>query len=170
MTPGTCQRTGLPRTGWVGAERVDRRPRGQWLSHRRGAKRSRRHHLSLPCDPSAPGLARHALKGEDIGPVSEDATLVASELVTNAVLHSGCGPDDRINLDARWSRGCLRITVHDPGASNTTPEVLRDGHRSSGVLGLRVVQQIALRWGTEQPDGRYVWAELTPRSSSSDPN
>lgn len=98
----------------------------------------------------------------------EDASLIASELVTNAVLHSGCGPDDRINLYAGLSRECLRISVHDPGASDTTPEVLPEGDRPSGGLGLRLVQQIAFRWGTEHRDGRYVWAELRTRSSSNE--
>lgn len=120
--------------------------------------------LSLPCDPSAPRLARHALRvTKEIAPVCEDASLIASELVTNAVLHSGCEPDDRINLFARLSRECLRISVHDPGASNTRPEVLPEGDRPSGGLGLRLVQQLALRWGTERRDGRYVWAELRTR-------
>jgi anti-sigma regulatory factor (Ser/Thr protein kinase) len=92
--------------------------------------------------------------------VCDKATLIASELVTNAVMHSGCGPDDRINLYVRLGQDRLRITVHDPGASNRTPQVAPEGDGSRGGLGLRVVQQIALGWGTEQADGRYVWAEI----------
>jgi anti-sigma regulatory factor (Ser/Thr protein kinase) len=111
-------------------------------------------HLVLPCGPSAPGLARQALRsGLDVHDVVVEATLIVSELVTNAVEHSGCTAGETITLDVRISDGCLRISVRDPD------RCARPGTLDSG-LGLRLVEKLAHRWGSERAGGRLVWAEL----------
>jgi anti-sigma regulatory factor (Ser/Thr protein kinase) len=117
-------------------------------------------HLALPCAPVAPRLAREALS-RILGrsPNSEDAALVVSELVTNAVAHSGCEPGQTIILDAALNDACVRIAVHDPGRSVEIPRA-RDRPGDIGGLGLRLVEQLARRWGSERADGRVVWAEL----------
>jgi len=119
-------------------------------------------HLTLPCGPTAPRLAREALRDVlgDRRVEHADATLVVSELVTNAVAHSACGPGETITVDARVIGDCVRIAVHDPGRSGGVPHVREDGASAGGGLGLRVVDQLARRWGSERPDGRLVWAEL----------
>jgi hypothetical protein len=117
--------------------------------------------LSLPCDPRAPGAVRDALgRSEDIGWVRGDATLVANELVTNAVLHSGCSEDHMIEVrvDVRAER--LRISVRDPGTSGHEAAV-RSGQPVGG-WGLQIVDQLAERWGSERAEGYQVWAELAP--------
>ena len=49
--------------------------------------------LTLPCAPSASAAVREELSRLDgLGWVIGDAMLVASELVNNAVVHSGCRP------------------------------------------------------------------------------
>jgi anti-sigma regulatory factor (Ser/Thr protein kinase) len=118
-------------------------------------------HLALPCDRTAPGLARNALRTA-LGPgrTSDDAALVVSELVTNAVRHSGCAPDQTVMLDALITGQGLRISVHDAGRSVRVPVVRDDPPSVGGGLGLRLVEQLARRWGSERPDGRLVWAEL----------
>ncbi len=117
--------------------------------------------LSLCCDPSAPGLARDALRQvAAIDAVRDDAVLVASELVTNAVLHSGCAAGETIELAAELHRGRVRIAVHDPGRSDGEPRSAEVPPAHGGGLGLRLVERVALRWGVERPDGRLVWAEL----------
>jgi anti-sigma regulatory factor (Ser/Thr protein kinase) len=92
--------------------------------------------------------------------VKDDARLVASELVTNAVLHSDCRSGDTIEVFARLGPDRLMIAVHDPGSSsrNTPPSPSRD----DDGMGLRIVEEIARRWGSERPDGLLVWAELEP--------
>lgn len=117
--------------------------------------------MKLPCDAQAPGAVRHALgRSQDIGWVRGDATLVASELVTNAVLHSGCSEDQMIEVrvDVRAER--LRISVRDPGASGHEATV-RSGQPVGG-WGLQIVDQLAERWGSERAEGYQVWAELGP--------
>ncbi|HSO98163.1 MAG TPA: ATP-binding protein [Solirubrobacteraceae bacterium] len=111
--------------------------------------------------PSAPRRAREALAElAEIAPVREDAMLVASELTTNAVLHSGCAADDDFELWADCSPGCLRITVLDIGRSGVDP--VRRGLDPSrpGGMGLAVVEQVAQRWGAERDGYLRVWAEL----------
>lgn len=117
----------------------------------------RRH---LPCDASAPRLARQALAALDlIKSVRDDALLVASELVTNAVLHSGCDPSEEVEVVAEALPGALRIAVTDPGRSDSAP-IVKPSAGEAGGVGLRVVDALARRWGTERREGRRVWAEL----------
>jgi signal transduction histidine kinase len=115
--------------------------------------------MNLPCGPGAPGAVRDALDHrDDIGCVRDDAALVATELVTNAVRHSGssAGQTLEVRLDVRSER--LRISVRDPGRSGREAEV-RSG-RSVGGWGLQIVEQIAERWGSERTAGYQVWAEI----------
>jgi anti-sigma regulatory factor (Ser/Thr protein kinase) len=117
--------------------------------------------LSLRCDRRAPGLVRRALeRALKAAPMLDDARLVATELVNNAVLHSGCGADDIIRVTARVDDGFLIISVHDPGVSIESPRLRHRGGSEPGGFGLRIVQQLAHRWGTERPDGHHVWAAL----------
>jgi anti-sigma regulatory factor (Ser/Thr protein kinase) len=96
----------------------------------------------------------------EIESVREDALIVVSELVTNAVMHSGCDPEDTIAVRAVLAGGCLRISVHDPGRSTDAPAIPADDRRRRGGLGLRIVERIARRWGVDRGRGRMVWAEL----------
>jgi anti-sigma regulatory factor (Ser/Thr protein kinase) len=122
--------------------------------------------LDLPCDTEAPALVRAALAEQgDLGWVVGDAMLVASELVTNAVLHSGSGSEHVLHVTAAVDGGCLRICVEDPGpsAGAVAPlpmSPLQISEFSDGGVGLLIVDQLVDRWGVER-DGRYrVWAEL----------
>ena len=117
--------------------------------------------LDIPCDRNAPAVVRGALAEFDEDGVSlADGILVASELVTNAVLHSGGTADHRVNVHASLQQGRLLISVHDPGLSGETAQPNRFEQSKVGGLGLRIVEQLARRWGTERPDGYRVWAEL----------
>jgi anti-sigma regulatory factor (Ser/Thr protein kinase) len=120
--------------------------------------------LDIPCDRNAPAFVRGALAEFDDGELSlADGMLVASELVTNAVLHSGCTADDVVRVRASLRRDRLVISVHDPGISGESAQPRRSEHRELGGWGLRVVEQLAQRWGSERPDGYRVWAELEAR-------
>lgn len=92
----------------------------------------------------------------------EDALLVASELATNAVMHSGCLPGEEFELCAEWHDECLRITVCDPGRSAGEPRRRPADPSRPGGMGLAVVEQIASAWGTERGSMLEVWAELSP--------
>jgi anti-sigma regulatory factor (Ser/Thr protein kinase) len=85
--------------------------------------------------------------------------LVASELVTNAVRHTLCTEDEFLTICISRD-GWLRISVVDPGGSGRDAEI---AHRpiELGGLGLKVVEELGAKWGTERRvDGYKVWAEL----------
>jgi anti-sigma regulatory factor (Ser/Thr protein kinase) len=118
--------------------------------------------LALRCDASAPRCARTSLSQVlPPGPPLDDAILVASELVTNAVHFSGCTSAERIGLHVALHDGALCVAVHDPARTQHAPEQLEHDPERIGGHGLRIVAQLALRWGVEtHDDGRCVWAEL----------
>ncbi|HEY2770769.1 MAG TPA: ATP-binding protein [Solirubrobacteraceae bacterium] len=113
------------------------------------------------CDLTAPAVVREALaQTEGIERVLDDAMLIASELVTNAVIHSGCSGNDEIQVRVSRATGRLTISVRDPGASGKRAAMSEGDMAGYGGFGLKVVDAVALRWGTERGDGHRVWAEL----------
>ena len=85
----------------------------------------------------------------------DDAALLVSELVTNAVLHARAPVDIRV----RKGRYELRIEVYDEGAGVPLP-IFTDIDASAG-RGLGLVQAIAACWGVDDtPSGKTVWFEL----------
>jgi anti-sigma regulatory factor (Ser/Thr protein kinase) len=115
----------------------------------------------LPCDLSAPSVARKAVRSLDaIEPLRDDALLAATELVSNAVRHGGCGHDDTIEMVAEVERRTVRITVVDKARSGKTPLPAEGPIIGLGGMGLRLVQMLARRWGVERNHKLLVWAEL----------
>lgn len=112
--------------------------------------------LALPPGAQASGRARAALSSAGLPEELEHSvTLLASELVANSVKHSGAGQHQRIVLLADLSEDFARVEVYDSGAG-FDPEV----RHTSGGFGLRLVDKIATRWGTQQGDGFMVWFEV----------
>jgi anti-sigma regulatory factor (Ser/Thr protein kinase) len=117
--------------------------------------------MHIPCDQHAPGVVRDALGEVHDGVWSlDDGLLVASELVTNAVRHSGCEPEHTLEVKVDLARDALVISVYDPGISRRTAQARETDDLESGGWGLRIVDRLARRWGAERPDGYRVWAEL----------
>ncbi len=85
----------------------------------------------------------------------DDALLLTSELVTNAVLH---GRSD-VCVEISASPQSLRIAVIDENSRHPTP-VPEDPNALDG-RGLALVDAVAARWGVEErPIGKAVWFEL----------
>ena len=110
----------------------------------------------------APARAR-AWVAEQLGDVPEllldDALLVTSELVTNAVRYGR--PEITLGL-ARIANG-VRIEVGDAGDSLALPSPsVPEGNRAGG-RGLLIVASTAAEWGItahDPPPGKTVWVEL----------
>jgi anti-sigma regulatory factor (Ser/Thr protein kinase) len=117
--------------------------------------------LTVSCDEAAPAVVRAAISqvhGVD-RPVLEDVKLVASELVTNAVRHSECSDHEFLNVRVSGD-GWLRVSVFDPGRSGGVAEIANRPVQLGG-MGLKVVQEVASRWGTRRrAQGYEVWADL----------
>jgi anti-sigma regulatory factor (Ser/Thr protein kinase) len=86
---------------------------------------------------------------------SEDAVLLVSELVTNAVKYGGEGP---IELAIDRAGEHLRFAVRDKGGPGPLPEIREPGSAGGGH-GLRLVDTIADRWGVEH-GSTIVWFEF----------
>jgi anti-sigma regulatory factor (Ser/Thr protein kinase) len=114
--------------------------------------------LSLEPDNSSAGAARRFVAAEladEPAPVLEAATLLTSELVTNAILHANTAFEVAVIL----SPGTLRVEVSD--RSTDIPVLRQYDLEAATGRGLRLVESIARSWGVEQRDeGKAVWFEL----------
>ena len=115
--------------------------------------------VDLACDPDSAAEARRTL-GEFAGELSpdrlEDARLLVSELVTNAVRHAGLGDDQAIHGNA--GQGPPAVSrVPGRGFDLTEPEP--DPGRPSG-WGLYLVSELSDRWGIDRSRDTRVWFEL----------
>jgi anti-sigma regulatory factor (Ser/Thr protein kinase) len=94
-------------------------------------------------------------------PAAYEAAVIASELATNALLHSASRlPGGRISAELRVDDDTVTISVTDDGDG---PGLPADPARDGG-LGLAIVGALATETGAEVTgDGRYtVWARIGP--------
>ncbi|GAA1961660.1 ATP-binding protein [Kitasatospora viridis] len=114
---------------------------------------------TMSCRPEAARVARalvaEALDAWGLDRISADSRLVVSELVGNAVKHTGCV---RITVSVERLRCGVRVGVRD--ASAALPVVLPATVEGEGGRGMGLVQEVAARWGVDRlPFGKVVWAE-----------
>ncbi len=118
--------------------------------------------LPLPATPDAPGHARAAVAG--LGS-SLDARerhaleLVASELVTNSVRHSGARTGQELELALSAEPGVVRLAVEDPGAGFDL-DARGLAPRRVGGWGLALVAELVDRWWVECGPPTRVVCEL----------
>ncbi|WP_206320750.1 ATP-binding protein [Streptomyces zingiberis] len=134
--------------------------------------------LSLAAVRSAVSTSRHFLRLTlfkwQAAFVEDDALLITSELVTNAVTATGVLTDhptwgelEKLNLvQVRLVglRDSIVIEVWD--ASPEAPTPMQADDDAEDGRGLLLVQQLAERWGSYRPravSGKVVWAELAVR-------
>jgi anti-sigma regulatory factor (Ser/Thr protein kinase) len=117
--------------------------------------------LTLPCETRASATVREELRRiEGLGWVLADVMLVASELVNNAVLHSGCRPHDDLQVRASQRDGRLIVSVRDPGRSGSRAGCTPPADLQVGGWGLQIVDALCERWSEERDDGYRVWAQI----------
>jgi anti-sigma regulatory factor (Ser/Thr protein kinase) len=123
---------------------------------------SERTEASLPPEPRSVAEARRLVSAtlDRLGcsQLEMTATLLVSELVTNALLHA------RTAMQVRVERlpDCIRITVTDESA--VPPAMRRYGRTSTTGRGLRLVASMSKSWGVEAAGrgGKAVWFTLDP--------
>lgn len=94
-------------------------------------------------------------------PCADEAVLLCSELVTNAVLHSESGqPGGSVTVVVLGLPGSVRVEVVDNGSALSTPVVKAEVYEPHGH-GLFLVDQLAENWGyTRDEVGTTVWFRL----------
>jgi anti-sigma regulatory factor (Ser/Thr protein kinase) len=116
--------------------------------------------MQFPADRTAPSRARRfvaeTLRSWDVPRrVIDDAVLLVSELVTNALLHARSAPVvelDRLN-------GRIRFVVCDD--SPALPRRRRYARDAVTGRGIALVETLATQWGSEPTgEGKRVWFEL----------
>jgi anti-sigma regulatory factor (Ser/Thr protein kinase) len=123
---------------------------------------------ALPPDPAALAAARQVVRTAchawSLPHLVDDAEVVVTEIVANAVQHGGGPVDMVLTRRVRY----LHMSVRDrspvpPSRSIPDPDTLQGGR------GLLLLDAIAAGWGTAATDnGKAVWATLRidPRATS----
>lgn len=116
-------------------------------------------HLDLPPSVYAVATARRCAVELLRRPLPEEHVrvvgLLTSELVTNAVVHA----TTPFELDITLEASVVRVAVGDGAGGRPEPDDRADGAEHG--WGLRLVADLATRWGSEAvPSGKQVWFEL----------
>ncbi|MFF7950587.1 ATP-binding protein [Streptomyces griseorubiginosus] len=125
--------------------------------------------LEIRPDPAEVGRARRwaraRLVGSGVGvdePLAETLILLVSELVTNAVVHTGRPAVLRLSLpggEAESETVPVRLEVADRSGLAPVPRWV-DGEATGG-RGLALVDGLADRWGwSREGAGKSIWCEL----------
>ncbi|MCQ4080702.1 ATP-binding protein [Streptomyces sp. RB6PN25] len=124
--------------------------------------------------------ARSRLAGSGIGadePLAETLLLLISELVTNAVVHTGCpavlrmlfpGAETSEAGPVPGGAGTVRVEVADSSDRPPSPRHARGD--DTGGRGLELVDGLADRWGWQREgSGKHIWCEVDRSKSQGAP-
>jgi anti-sigma regulatory factor (Ser/Thr protein kinase) len=103
----------------------------------------------------ARGFVADLLRRHELLLLVDDARLVVSELVTNALVHAHT--HITVTLEGRHD-GSVRVTVHDD--SSATPVARIAAVTDTGGRGLAIVEHYCSEWGFDvhPGHGKSVWA------------
>jgi DNA-binding response OmpR family regulator len=111
--------------------------------------------MELVAVREARAVVREMLDRWSLGDLADDATLVVTELVANAIEHAHT--DCQLGV-ARTSNG-IRLEVRDAGSG--TPEPRPPNADAEDGRGLLIIAALSTAWGIEEaPHGKTVWVEL----------
>ncbi|MBD0747778.1 anti-sigma regulatory factor [Streptomyces sp. CBMA152] len=125
----------------------------------------RRYSFELTARPESVGAARHHTAelvtrwglGEELG---DEAALVISELVTNAVVHTA---GTQVSCELCFTDGQLTVAVRDQGYGAGGPTLCDAAASEERGRGLLLVDALSVAWGAHDVPhgpGRIVWARL----------
>ncbi|MFD9503118.1 ATP-binding protein [Streptomyces sp. NPDC060035] len=122
--------------------------------------------LEVGPDPAEVGRARRWARSrlvgsgmEDDEPLAETLILLISELVTNAVVHTGCPAVLRMLFGSSGSTCTVRVEVADTSCCPPQPRHA-EGEDTNG-RGLELVDGLADRWGwLPEGAGKRIWCEI----------
>ncbi|MCU1675275.1 MAG: ATP-binding region ATPase domain protein [Frankiales bacterium] len=125
--------------------------------------------ISIPPSAASVAAVRHALADDLInvgtGDAVSDATLVLSELVSNAVRHATPVTGDGLVIN--WhveDGGAMVVIAVTDGSADAEPRRAPPDTVSDSGRGLAIVDMIASDWGVRRgPDHKTVWARVPLR-------
>jgi hypothetical protein len=92
-------------------------------------------------------------------PARDDVISVATELASNALLHTRSGHDGSFGVEVTWDRSTVAVAVADSGGP-AEPHVIEDPGGESG-RGLLLVRALSVRTGMSGGEpGRTIWAQI----------
>jgi serine/threonine-protein kinase RsbW len=121
--------------------------------------------VTVPHEGSGVSQARHAFAGELAkakvsDEVCQDAMLVISELVSNAVRHAAPLHGGNVRVSCSIDDESVRIEITDGGAV-TRPNPAVATVFALGGRGLDIVRTICREWGVvQETDSVTVWADV----------
>lgn len=133
------------------------------------AAETRKASLAVPAEATGVSAARHFLRDHATAwgheDVLDEAMLVVSELVTNAMTHAGTA----CTLRLRSTPSFLRIEVVDGGRGS--PDLHLASSDDEHGRGLLLVAAMSVAWGVEAATGggKVVWAELACQPAEARP-
>lgn len=121
--------------------------------------------IRLPLVPSTPGVARTRLAGfltmhRASNAVIDDALIVISEMIANAVCHGEPDADGTIEVSWSINNSLLELSVLDGGEGGSLEPVDFDEDSLSG-RGLAIISRVADRWWVDMSKGTRVNAALS---------
>ena len=121
--------------------------------------------LVLPGIPESVPVARRqvraALGSHGLGEYADDAELITSELVTNAVQHACANGTQTIGVTLTHAGRPAAVTVAVSDSSPQGPIRHDTPPGSEQGRGLQIVEALSARWGWRQEDGgKAVFAVL----------
>jgi anti-sigma regulatory factor (Ser/Thr protein kinase) len=125
----------------------------------------------LPAIPESVRIARFHVRAAlgycELGRFADDAAIITSELVTNAVQHARCDVTETVRITLARASGSEAVIIAVSDSSPHGP-VMRDAPADSERgWGLRIVESLCVDWGWHPaPDGKAVFAILAGRTSA----
>ncbi|KQV74711.1 hypothetical protein ASC61_06670 [Aeromicrobium sp. Root344] len=120
--------------------------------------------IRLPFVASTPGVARTRLAAfltvnRASAEVIDNALIVISEMIANAVCHGVPTSDGTIEISWAINGTLLELSVYDAGKGGSLKPIDFDEDSLSG-RGLSIINRVADRWWVDMSTGTRVNAEL----------
>ena len=125
----------------------------------------------LPAIPESVRIARFHVRAAlgycELGRFADDAAIITSELVTNAVQHAGCDVTETVRITLARASDSEAVIIAVSDSSPHGPVIRTASAGSERGLGLQIVESLSVHWGWHpEPGGKAVFAILAGRTSA----
>ena len=125
----------------------------------------------LPAIPESVRIARFHVRAAlgycELDRLANDAAIITSELVTNAVQHARCDVTETIRITLARAPDSEAVIIAVSDSSPHGPVIRTAPAGSERGLGLQIVESLSVHWGWHpEPGGKAVFAILAGRTSA----